>query len=74
MILEQTLGHLDLARQGLCLTLERLVNDGWATPAEAFALAKRLCFENQEDVFPVLSESSSLSNFRKHLNKSTQAT
>ena len=54
--LELTLGHLDVARQGLCITLERLVNEGWATPHEALQLARRVCYENQEALFPVLRQ------------------
>lgn len=54
--LELTLGHLDLARQGLCVTLKRLVDEGWATPEEALQLARRVCQLNQEAVFPQLRQ------------------
>ena len=53
-LLEMTLGHLDLARHGLCITLERLVQEGWAAPDEALTLARRVCYQNQEALFPQL--------------------
>ncbi len=48
---ENVAGHAAVARQGLVLTLERLVADGWLAPAQALELVPRLMKQNAQELF-----------------------
>lgn len=52
--IEPVAGHADLARQGLAVALWQLVEEGWLSEADAPGVAERVCYLNQEDVFPQL--------------------
>lgn len=48
---EPIVGHAEMARRGLALSLEKLINDEWLTHAEALELVPRLMHGNAASIF-----------------------
>jgi hypothetical protein len=51
LVVENVVGHAEIARRGLQFALEELVRSGWLTADEALALVPRLMRENAEQLF-----------------------
>jgi hypothetical protein len=52
MIVENVVGHAEIARRGLQVALQRLLADGWLTDATAHRLVPLLMHGNAERIFP----------------------
>ncbi|HEV7941462.1 MAG TPA: amidohydrolase family protein [Solirubrobacteraceae bacterium] len=52
MVVENVVGHAEIARRGLQTALQRLVDEHWLTDAHARALVPMLMRENAERIFP----------------------
>jgi len=45
------IGHLDIARHGVCIALNQLVQEGWIIPDDALTIAENIFYKNQQKVF-----------------------
>jgi hypothetical protein len=52
LVVENVVGHAEIARRGLQAALEHLVRSGWLTTDDALALVPRLMRENAQQLFP----------------------
>jgi hypothetical protein len=52
LMVENVVGHAEIARRGLQGALEALIARGWLTPADAAALVPQLMHGNAEQIFP----------------------
>lgn len=52
MVVENVVGHAELARRGLRAALERLIADAWLTEEDALRLVPSLMWGNAERIFP----------------------
>jgi hypothetical protein len=51
LVVENVVGHAEIARRGLQAALEELVRSGWLTEQDALALVPKLMRENAEQLF-----------------------
>ncbi|MFZ2049503.1 MAG: amidohydrolase family protein [Solirubrobacteraceae bacterium] len=58
LVVENVVGHAEIARRGLQAALGRLTKDGWLTEAEACQLVALLMHGNAERIFPSRAETS----------------